>query len=864
MMPPLLPSPLRQYLSTWLRAMSRTLASELGVAAQAPASLWLLRLALRTPPPGHPDVALIGATWLCSSLRQRLGIPHHQHGAGIWLCRLLLRPPRALQPLAAAVHERRKPQIPPEPSPLQCWFRGWLEPVYFRLKRLRRRVLARLPRINWHHVAQRLESLSPALNGVPWLMPALLVLAAAAGILLCTTPLALNDQLLLVTLILVGLLIFQRIPGRASTLTMAALSVLIAGRYIWWRITSTLQFETVAEASFGYLLFVAEVYTWVVLFLGYMQTIWPLNRRPAPLPPDPTSWPTIDVLIPTYNEPLRVLQPTVYAALGLDWPPDKLRIYILDDGRRDEVRDFAHDAGVDYLARDEHAHAKAGNINSALRYTQGEYVAIFDCDHMPVRSFLQMTMGEFLADPKCAMVQTPHHFFSPDPFERNFDTFRRVPNEGSLFYGLIQDGNDFWNATFFCGSCAVIKRAPLEEVGGIAVETVTEDAHTALKLHRRGYNSAYIRIVQAAGLATENLAGHIGQRIRWARGMAQIFRIDNPMLGKGLNLSQRLCYTNAMLHFFYGVPRLIFLTMPIAYLYFGLHVIHTSAVLIMAYVLPYLFVANVTNSRLQGRYRHSFWAEVYESVLAWYIVLPTTMAFINPKLGKFNVTAKGGQIAQEYLDWTISKPYLVLLGVNVVALLLGFGRIFFDPAFETSAIVMNVGWALANLVMLGAAIGVAREARQLRVSHRIPMRVPATLLLPDGRTLACKTENYSLGGLGLALPVEAKVEPGERVGVCLSRGTRSYHFCAVVTRNVERQMGVRFDQMDARTEQRLIQCTFGRADAWIHWVDEQPVDVPLRGLKEVIEMGLQGLLRLVDAFRGAAATVAVRLLQRRL
>ena len=60
----------------------------------------------------------------------------------------------------------------------------------------------------------------------------------------------------------------------------------------------------------------------------------------------------------------------------------------------------------------------------------------------------------FLRDPKCALVQTPHHFFSPDPFERNLGTFREIPNEGNLFYGLVQSGNDLWNATFFCGSCA--------------------------------------------------------------------------------------------------------------------------------------------------------------------------------------------------------------------------------------------------------------------------------------------------------------------------------------------------------------------------------------------------------------------------
>ncbi|MDI9229739.1 glycosyltransferase family 2 protein, partial [Serratia bockelmannii] len=162
---------------------------------------------------------------------------------------------------------------------------------------------------------------------------------------------------------------------------------------------------------------------------------------------------------------------------------------------------------------------------------RSDYVAIFDCDHVPTRSFLQLTMGWFLKDHRLAMLQTPHHFFSPDPFERNLGRFRQTPNEGSQFYGLVQDGNDTWDAAFFCGSCAVLRRTALDEIGGIAVETVTEDAHTSLRLHRQGYTSAYIRIPQAAGLATESLSAHIGQRIRWARGMVQIFRLDNPLFG---------------------------------------------------------------------------------------------------------------------------------------------------------------------------------------------------------------------------------------------------------------------------------------------------------------------------------------------
>ncbi|GMG90632.1 UDP-forming cellulose synthase catalytic subunit [Cupriavidus metallidurans] len=832
-------------------------ARALGVARTANAGNWLLRLFFRPPRPGKRDIPAEWAAQVHKRAMTRLGIGKRQ-STGAWLWRLFIRPPKPRHRLAADPRKQRSMAEPERDNWLRRWLDRVLEPVWNTTSRLHHQFLSILPRPDWNRVAYSLESLAAQVGRIPFVLPISMIIAAIATVVIGTTPLTFASQMLMFAVVWAILIVVRRIPGRLATITMIAVSMLMAVRYIWWRSTQTLQFATTTEAVIGYLLYAAECYTWLVLALSYLQTAWPLHRKPKSLPADSSLWPTVDVFIPTYNESLAVVQPTVYAARSMDWPADKLRVYILDDGRRPAMREFAEAAGVGYITRDNNRHAKAGNINQALPRTSGDYIAIFDCDHIPTRSFLQMTMGEFLDDPKCALVQTPHHFFSPDPFERNFDTFRRVPNEGSLFYGLIQDGNDLWNATFFCGSCAVIKRAPLLEIGGIAVETVTEDSHTALKLHRRGYNSAYLRTVQAAGLATESLSSHIGQRIRWARGMAQIFRLDNPLLGKGLTLFQRLCYSNAMLHFFYGIPRLIFLTMPIAYLYFGLHVINTSALMIMAYVLPYLLIANVTNSRLQGRYRHSFWAEVYESVLAWYIVLPTTVAFINPRAGKFNVTAKGGQIADDYLDWTISKPYLVLLALNVAGLVFGVLRLLFWGTEEPATVLMNMGWATFNLIMLGAAVGVAREARQVRVSHRIPMRVPATLLLPDGRTIACKTENYSMGGLGMVLPIDVPLVEGAPVGVCLSRGSRTYHFPAVVTRNINRHLGVRMDDLSVEREAQLIQCTFGRADAWIDWLDDERVDAPLRSFKEVVEMGYQGLLRLYDAFVDAVELVTAR------
>jgi len=111
----------------------------------------------------------------------------------------------------------------------------------------------------------------------------------------------------------------------------------------------------------------------------------------------------------------RWLRYTALAALNIDYPPEKLHVYILDDGTREDFSEFAAEAGVGYVTRVEHGHAKAGNINHALTMMDSPYVAIFDCDHVPTRSFLQVTLGWMLADPVLGMLQTPHHFYSPGP-----------------------------------------------------------------------------------------------------------------------------------------------------------------------------------------------------------------------------------------------------------------------------------------------------------------------------------------------------------------------------------------------------------------------------------------------------------------
>ena len=700
-----------------------------------------------------------------------------------------------------------------------------------------------------------------------WRRPSVRIVAFGLGALLAvlciTTPFDMPGQVFFLLCLWGAALLVRRLPGHLPTLLLIVLSVTASTRYLWWRLSSTLNWDAPFDLFWGFGLLFAEIYIWIVLVLGYVQSAWPLKRLPLKLPDDRATWPSVDVLIPTYNEPLSVVKPTVFAAMGLDWPADKLNIYLLDDGRRDAFRDFAAEAGVGYMCRPDNLHAKAGNLNHALTKTSGEFVTIFDCDHIPTRSFLQLTMGWFTGDPAMALLQTPHHFFSPDPFERNLGVFRNMPNEGELFYGVVQDGNDLWNATFFCGSCAVMRRKPLEEVGGIAVETVTEDAHTALKMQRLGYKSAYLNIALAAGLATESLSAHIGQRIRWARGMAQIFRLDNPFLGRGLTWAQRVCYGNAMMHFFNGGPRLVFLTAPLAFLVFHAYVIDAPAIMVLLFVMPHMVHASLSNSRIQGKHRHSFWAEVYETVLAWYIVRPTTVALLDPHRGKFNVTTKGGLVEQRYFDWGIAAPYVFTVGLNLIGICAGVARLVWGPADETSTTWMNLVWTLYNLLILGAAISVALEARQQRRSHRVQIDLPALVRLGDGKLLRCRTVDFSEGGASLRIDeaVLAGLPVDTAVAVSLWRGDDEFQFPALVTAAAGASIRVRWNLQTQQQEMALVQCTFSRADAWVSWAEGRRADRPLSGLLEVLRVGLSGYRRMIE-YAPPALVPGVRLVRR--
>ena len=601
-------------------------------------------------------------------------------------------------------------------------------------------------------------------------------------------------------------------------LAVALLSICMSIRYVVWRGLATLALDRPEDAVLSILLYGAEVYGVGVLILGYFQTAIMQPRVPKPLPDDDVL-PTVDVYIPTYNEGVEIVRRTLIGARAIEWP--RKRVYLLDDGRRPEMKALAEEVGVEYLTRADNNHAKAGNINAALKLTDGEYIAIFDCDHVPVRSFLRLTMGFFLADARCGLVQTPHHFYNPDPFERNLWLEDVVPPEQEMFYHAVQIGNDFWNSAFFCGSCAVLRRTAIESVGGIATETVTEDAHTALRLHAEGWRSAYLDIPQAAGLATERYAFHVAQRMRWARGMTQILRLDNPLFKSGLTWAQRLNYLNAIQHFQFGIPRLVYLTAPSLFLLFGIHPLRANPWEVIAYAMPHVFLSLIGGLAVARSVRHAFWAEVYETSLAPYTALVTTLAFFAPRKGKFNVTVKGSQLDRAAYDLTHAAPNLVVLGLCIAGLVVTPSRwdVFEE---ERGTLLVTALWNIYNVVILAAAVMVALERPQRRKTWRVRREHLARLSVPTHPELGVQvgeTVDLSEGGVRVRVPalpagvidVELDVESNFSQ-LRAVRGHVVHRFDA----DGEADVRVEFKALSREQGERVVELMFSEPDSWTH------------------------------------------------
>ena len=545
-----------------------------------------------------------------------------------------------------------------------------------------------------------------------------------------------------------------------------ALGTAIVMRYFFWRTVNTLPpVSDLWNFIPGVLLYAAEVYSTIMLAISLFVVADPLERKPAIRQPD-ADLPTVDVFIPTYNEDPELLAMTVIGAVSLDYPKEKFKVWILDDGgtdqkcnqdnqekakearaRRIELTALAEELGAHYLTRARNEHAKAGNMNNGLQHSDGELIVVFDADHVPMREFLRETVGYFHEDPRLFLCQTPHFFTNPDPLERNLETFQKMPSENEMFYGIIQKGLDKWNGAFFCGSAAVVRRAALNEVGGFSGITITEDCETALDLHSRHWNSVYIDKPMISGLQPETFASFIGQRSRWARGMFQIFLLKNPIFKRGLSIAQKICYLSNMTYWFFPLFRLPFLVSPLLFIFFSMQIYVANAQEFIAYTVLYMVGNMMMQNYLYGTVRWALVSEVYEYVQTLYLSRGLLSVILNPYKPTFNVTDKGNSLDTDHLS-ELSTPFFVLFGVFSISMVTCIWRWFTEPdANELLAVVAM--WNFFNLVLSGAALGVVSERR----TNRVPVDRPAQLAL--GNVIVPVTVvDVSYGGCRIAVPAD--------------------------------------------------------------------------------------------------------------
>ena len=626
-------------------------------------------------------------------------------------------------------------------------------------------------------------------------------------------------------------------------LLLVTLSIAASVRYLYWRLFYSVTTSTWPELILSVVLLLAEMYGIAVLFLGYFQTFKLKERKPVDLPADREHWPTVDVFVVTYNEQTELLRRTLIGALKMDYPSDKKKIYLLDDGRRAEMRELAEELGCYYITRTDNKHAKAGNLNNALRQTNGDIVAIFDSDQIPVKSFLTETVGFIVADEKCGLVQTPQHNFTASPFEHNLRLTNKISSEEDFFYRVAQVGNDYWNSGYFCGCCAILRRSALEKIGGIAVETVGEDAHTSMRLHAAGYRSVYFNKPLTGGLATARFEQYLAQRVRWGRGMAQILRIQNPLFTRGLSIPQRLNYFLSIMHFFGGVPRMVLILAPLVYLLLGWMPVNSNSLNILYYAVPHILLAIIAMSAMSKGYRQSFWSEVFQTATAFALAPVTFLALINPRLGKFTVTSKRLLNTNSRFNFKYALPTIIMIAISVAAI----GSLPYSwvtrPA-EHTALMINTGWALHNLVILVAVMLAARNRIQLRDYPRVDLKLPCSVISGRSQITGFVTDLSECGARAVLfdcdkLPgrFDLRIESdfGETATIKAKLVWRD------VTGNGKMICGFSFPELNKQTHQSVIALAFCDPKRWLD--DRFPADRPWRSYWYILSTGIRTFRR---------------------
>lgn len=322
-----------------------------------------------------------------------------------------------------------------------------------------------------------------------------------------------------------------RFPGyldhrRLRVARFGALVAMAGGTYyLVWRAQ-----QLPEVGPIGWLFFVAELLTF-----GTLASAVPLMWSPRPRRWAPPPRGTLDVFITVCGEEPEMVEATLQAALDIDYPHET---YICNDGRLagmddwEEIERVAQRHGVTCFTRTDGSRGKAGNLNHALRHSQGEFVAVIDADHLARPDLGDDLLGHF--HPRVAFVATRQDF--------RIDANDWLGNTEAFFYGVIQPAKDADNAAFSCGNGVVYRRAAIDDIGGFSEWNLVEDLHTSYQLHARGWQSLYVPRPVTTGTAPGTAAELAAQRLRWATDSLRLFFWDSPFRKPGLTTRQRFHY----------------------------------------------------------------------------------------------------------------------------------------------------------------------------------------------------------------------------------------------------------------------------------------------------------------------------------
>ncbi len=492
--------------------------------------------------------------------------------------------------------------------------------------------------------------------------------------------------------------------GRVATVLLAATGLW----YMSWR-PSVMR----GTGVWGAVFFGAELIMFAYALLTGLL-VWRISDRSGP--PAPPSG-SLDVFITVCGEPVEMVERTLQAALAIDYPH---RTYLLNDGlmtRKDgwrEIKRLGERYGVTCFTRLAGERSKAANLNSAMKKTSGEMIAVIDADHLADAGFAHETLGYF-KDSLVAFVCTPQRFFKTDKQDV-------LCNTEPFFYRSLQRGKDASNAAFSCGNAVVYRRAAINDVGGFAEWNIVEDLTTSFELHAKGWRSVYHPTPVTTGDAPGTASTLVKQRVQWATDSLRLFFRDNPLLKKGLTLGQRFHYLHTSGYYLVACAQLIFVLGPLLYLLAGVAPLRTtSSAQYAVHVAPFLvslvaFMASYAGVRgaVRGMQASIFLAPVY---------LVATVRALRRRRPAAVVTDKKRQRA-----WTpLLLPHAVIVAACALAIVVGLSGRRLTPE-------VSIGWAAWMMFVFAGLLGtVSRRAeisRRVRTALRVPALAALVLIAP--------------------------------------------------------------------------------------------------------------------------------------